>query len=41
LLSAAPADRMKLMSIGGSRFQSLVVPIEAHKSKPLYEQVEG
>jgi adenylate cyclase len=41
LLAAAPADRLKLLSIGGSRFLSLVVPIEAHLSKPLYALVEG
>src|SRR6185369_11333386 len=41
LLAAAPADRLKLLSIGGSRFLSLVVPIEAHLSQPLYALVEG
>jgi adenylate cyclase len=41
LLGAVPADRLKLLTIGGSRFLSLVVPIEAHMSKPLYALVEG
>jgi adenylate cyclase len=41
LLGAAPPDRLKLLTIGGSRFLSLVVPIEAHMSKPLYALVEG
>jgi len=30
-----------LLTIGGARFLSLVVPIEAHMSKPLYALVEG
>ena len=41
LLGAAPADRLKLLTIGGSRFLSLVVPIDAHLSKPLYALVQG
>lgn len=41
LLAAAHADRLKLLTIGGSRFLSLVVPVEAHMSKPLYALVEG
>jgi class 3 adenylate cyclase len=41
LLAAGPAERLKLLSIGGTRFLSLVVPIEAHISKPLYALVEG
>ena len=42
LLGAAPADRLKLLTIGGSRFLSLVVPMtDAHMSKPLYAMVQG
>ncbi len=41
LLQADAANRLKLLTIGGSRFLSLVVPIEAHMSKPLYALVEG
>jgi class 3 adenylate cyclase len=41
LLAAPPAERLKLLTIGGSRFLSLVVPIDAHMPKPLYALVEG
>jgi adenylate cyclase len=42
LLDAAPADRLKLLTIGGSRFLSLVVPMaDARLSKPLYALVQG
>jgi diguanylate cyclase len=41
LLGAGPADRLKLLSIGGTRFLSLVLPIDAHMSKPLYALIEG
>ena len=41
LLRAEAADRLRLLTIGGSRFLSLVVPIDTHMSKPLYALVEG
>ena len=41
LLGAPPADRLRLLTIGGSRFLSLVVPMDAHMSKPLYALVQG
>jgi class 3 adenylate cyclase len=41
LLKAPPEDRLQLLTIGGSRFLSLVVPIDAHLSKPLYALVQG
>jgi adenylate cyclase len=42
LLGAPPAEQLRLLTIGGSRFLSLVVPMtDAHMSKPLYALVEG
>jgi class 3 adenylate cyclase len=42
LLGSADSDRLRLLTISGSRFLSLVVPIEdAHMAKPLYALVEG
>ena len=41
LLRAPAADRLRLLTIGGSRFLSLVVPVDAHVSKPLYALVES
>jgi adenylate cyclase len=41
LLGASPANRLTLLSIGGERFLSLVVPIDSHMPKHLYALVEG
>jgi adenylate cyclase len=41
LLQADPANRLTLLSIGGERFLSLVVPIDAYMPKHLYAFVEG
>src|SRR6185369_12205605 len=41
LLAAAPADRLKLLSIGGYRFLWLVVPMDGHRPRPWTRWVEG
>jgi adenylate cyclase len=41
LLEADENQRLRLLTIGGSRFLSLVVPIEAPMPKPVYTLVQG